>query len=130
MGRLYNVMCRQNAWRPVLARLQLLSKLVPILGVQSGGGEGMPLEGLMKFVGSGFASANAEVRSAAVDLTVLVSLLCITQSNALFAAAFEAALGYVGKIALTHCIMFSVFWLYEVIYISNRSCKQMKGQQT
>ncbi len=65
---------RQNAWRPILARLQLLSKLVPIMGIQPGSGEGISLESLMKFVGSCFASANAEVRSAAVDLTVLVRI--------------------------------------------------------
>ena len=65
--------CRQNAGRPMLARLQLLSKLVPLLGVQSGSGEGIPLEGLMKFVGLSFGSASAEVRSAAVDLTILVA---------------------------------------------------------
>ena len=75
---LSTVLCRQNAWRPILARLQLLSKLVPILGVQPGGGEGIPLEALMKFVGTCFASATAEVRSAAVDLTVLVSQFCST----------------------------------------------------
>lgn len=56
----------------MLARLQLLGKLVGIWGIQVSGGEGLPLEGLMKFVGASFGSANAEVRSAAVDLTVLV----------------------------------------------------------
>ena len=66
--------CRQNAWRPMLARIQLLSKLVPILGVQSGSGEGIPLDGLVKLLGSCLGGANAEVRSAAVDLTVLVSM--------------------------------------------------------
>jgi hypothetical protein len=61
------------AWRPILARLQLLASLVPIWGVTpGGGGEGIPLEGLMKFVGPIFGNANADVRSAATNLTILV----------------------------------------------------------
>ena len=73
----------------MLARLQLLSKLVPILGVQPGIGEGVPLEGLMKFLGYSFASANAETRSAAVNLTVLVLLPSNRLNNACMPASLK-----------------------------------------
>ena len=57
-----------------MARLQLLASLVPIWGVAAPGGkgDGIPLEGLMKFVAPTFGNANADVRSAAVNLAVLV----------------------------------------------------------
>ena len=63
---------RQTAWRPVLARLHLLASLIPVWGICTNGGEGLPLEGLMKFVGTALRNANAEVRSAAGNVTVLV----------------------------------------------------------
>lgn len=65
---------RQTAWRPLLARLQLLASLLPIWGTASGNGDGFPLESLMKLAGTAFGHANADVRAAAVALTVLVSL--------------------------------------------------------
>jgi hypothetical protein len=71
---------RQVAWRPILARLQLLARLVPIWGVTTSGGEGLPLEGLMKFVGPTFGNANADVRSAAINLTILVSSPCFVMN--------------------------------------------------
>lgn len=64
----------------MLARLQLLTNLVPIWGLASAGGEGLPLEGLMKFVGAAFGNANAEVRSAAIALAVLVRREPLTRS--------------------------------------------------
>lgn len=71
---------RQTAWRPLLARLQLLAALLPIWGVAGSSGEGLPLEGLMKLAGAAFGHANADVRAAAIHLTVLVRqpyyLLC------------------------------------------------------
>ena len=74
----------QNAWRPVFGRLQLITSLVPLFGVSKGGEGGFQLEPLMKFVGSAFTSANAEVRSQAVKVTLLlhskVSNECITVS--------------------------------------------------
>ena len=62
----------QNAWRPVYGRLQLITSLVPLFGVSKGGEGGFQLEPLMKFVGSAFTSANAEVRSQAVKVTLLL----------------------------------------------------------
>lgn len=62
----------QNAWRPVYGRLQLITSLVPLFGVSRGGEAGFQLEPLMKFVGSAFTSANAEVRSQAVKVTLLL----------------------------------------------------------
>ena len=52
----------QSAWRPVLARLQLLQELIPQFDVARGGApEGFQLEPLMRFIGQAFTSANAEV---------------------------------------------------------------------
>ncbi len=62
----------QNAWRPVFGRLQLINSLVPLFGVSKGSEGGFQLEPLMKFVGSAFTSANAEVRSQAVKVTLLL----------------------------------------------------------
>ena len=62
----------QNAWRPVYGRLQLINSLVPRFGVSKGSEGGFQLEPLMKFVGSAFTSANAEVRSQAVKVTLLL----------------------------------------------------------
>lgn len=62
----------QSAWRPVYGRLQLVTSLVPLFGVSKGGEGGFQLEPLMKFVGSAFTSANAEVRSQAVKVTLLL----------------------------------------------------------
>ena len=62
----------QNAWRPVYGRLQLITSLVPLFGVSKGAEGGFQLEPLMKFVGSAFTSANAEVRSQAVKVTLLL----------------------------------------------------------
>ena len=70
----------QNAWRPVYGRLQLITSLVPLFGVSKGGEGGFQLEPLMKFVGSAFTSANAEVRSQAVKVTLLLySKVCHDQ---------------------------------------------------
>ena len=69
-----NSLCfdRQTAWKAVLARLQLLIKLIPIWGLAQGSEPGLPLVGLMKFVEPAFSSANADVRGAAVALVVKV----------------------------------------------------------
>ncbi len=72
----------QNAWRPVYGRLQLINSLVPLFGVSKGSEGGFQLEPLMKFVGSAFTSANAEVRSQAVKVTLLLySKVIIKISN-------------------------------------------------
>lgn len=63
----------QNAWRPVFGRLQLIHTLIPQFGVSKGSEGGFQLDALMKFVGSAFTSANAEVRSQAVKVTLLLS---------------------------------------------------------
>ena len=62
----------QNAWRPVFGRLQLVTSLIPLFGVSKGGEAGFQLEPLMKFVGSAFGSANAEVRGQAIKVTLLL----------------------------------------------------------
>lgn len=62
----------QNAWRPVYGRLQLIISLVPLFGVSKGGEGGFQLDRLMRFVASAFTSANAEVRSQAVKVTLLL----------------------------------------------------------
>ncbi|KAK9826624.1 hypothetical protein WJX74_006438 [Apatococcus lobatus] len=63
----------QNAWRPVLGRLQLISQLLPQLGIARGGnGEGFELAGLMRFVGQAFGSPNADVRSTAIRVAAQV----------------------------------------------------------
>lgn len=62
----------QNAWRPVFARLQLMMSLIPLFGVSKGGETGFQPEALMKFVGSAFGSANAEVRGQAIKVTLLL----------------------------------------------------------
>ena len=73
---------QQSAWRPVLLRLQLLARIVPVLGVNGpAGGEGLPLEPLMRFVGAAFASANADVRSAAVGLTSQAGILGLSSAQ-------------------------------------------------
>ncbi len=68
----------QNAWRPVYGRLQLINSLVPLFGVNKGSEGGFQLEPVMKFVGSAFTSANAEVRSQAVKVTLLLYSKVIT----------------------------------------------------
>ena len=62
----------QNAWRPVFGRLHLINSLVPLFGVSKGSEGGFQLDPLMKFVGSAFTSANAEVRGQAVKVTLLL----------------------------------------------------------
>ncbi len=62
----------QNAWRPVHGRLQLINSLVPLFGVSKGSEGGFQLDPLMKFVGSAFTSATADVRSQAVKVTLLL----------------------------------------------------------
>lgn len=52
-------------------RLQLLEALIPVFGI--GKGDGFGLEPLMKFVGATLGNANADVRAAAMRITVLVS---------------------------------------------------------
>ena len=49
---------------------QLLEGLVPVFGV--GKAEGFTLEPLMKWVGEAFGNSNADVRQAAVRVTLLV----------------------------------------------------------
>lgn len=76
MGQLLPAFSRpvknQNAWRPVFGRLQLITSLIPLFGVSKGGEGGFQLEPLMKFVGSAFGSANAEVRGQAIKVTLLL----------------------------------------------------------
>ena len=59
----------QAAWKPVLARLKLLSVLIPVLGI---GARGLPPEGLMKFAGQAMGSSNADTRAAALAVAVQV----------------------------------------------------------
>lgn len=61
-------------WRLVLARLQLLLRLVQLWGLAAAGSEGLQLEPVMKYIGPTFSNANAEVRGAATTLTVQVGL--------------------------------------------------------
>lgn len=74
----------QTAWRPVLAMLQLLQELVPLLGVagtgaaarssaSDGSGGGFDLQELMAYVGAAFGSANADVRGAALRVAVVAA---------------------------------------------------------
>jgi len=61
----------QSAWKPVLARLNLLQQLIEQFGVQpKGGHSGLPLDGVMNFIAAAFASPNGEVRSTAVKCAV------------------------------------------------------------
>lgn len=57
---------------PPARRLQLLSALLPAVGMAGRGGEGFELEGVMEFVGAAFSNSSAEVRGAAVQLTLQV----------------------------------------------------------
>lgn len=74
----------QTAWRPVLAMLQLLQELVPLLGVTGSGAGGrssatdnssggFDLHELMAYVGAAFGSANADVRGAALRVAVVAA---------------------------------------------------------
>ena len=57
--------------RVALSRLQLLTSLVPLLGVVESGSNGLALEPLVRFVAEvGLASANADVRAEATSLAV------------------------------------------------------------
>jgi hypothetical protein len=59
-----------------LCRLQLLSALLPVLGMAGkAGSEGFQLDAVMGFVGAAFGNSNAEVRAAAVQLTLQVGRL-------------------------------------------------------
>jgi hypothetical protein len=72
----------QAAWRNVAGRLQLLETLIPQFGVSEGGGRGFQLKTLMKFVGSVCNSANAEVRSQAIKVTILLfNMVCLQQGK-------------------------------------------------
>jgi centrosomal protein CEP104 len=63
----------QSAWKPVLARLNLIQQLLPQFGVHTGkGGQGLPLEGVMAYIGAAFGSAKENVRSTAVKCAVMV----------------------------------------------------------
>ncbi|GAB4823407.1 hypothetical protein N2152v2_010453 [Parachlorella kessleri] len=63
----------QTAWKVVLGRLQLLSALLPVIGMAGKtGNEGFQLEAVMEFVGAAFGNSSAEVRGAAVQLTLQV----------------------------------------------------------
>jgi len=63
---------QKNAWRPITARLQLLTDLVRTYGV--GGGTGLQAEGLLAFPKSNgaFAHSTAEVREDAKRLVVAI----------------------------------------------------------
>jgi len=63
----------QSAWKPVLARLNLLQQLLPQFGVHAGRqGHGLPLTEVMAYIGAAFGSPNASVRSTAVQCSVAV----------------------------------------------------------
>lgn len=54
-------------------RLQLLSALLPVVGMSGkSGGDGFALDAVMDFVGAAFSNSSAEVRGAAVQLTLQV----------------------------------------------------------
>mmetsp|Transcript_6115 Transcript_6115/g.8292 ORF Transcript_6115/g.8292 Transcript_6115/m.8292 type:complete len:414 (+) Transcript_6115:370-1611(+) len=62
-------------WRPLLARLQLLTHLLPTFGIAHArpaptDTPAFPLDSLMAFVNQAFTSSNGEVRNAAVKLTL------------------------------------------------------------
>lgn len=75
----------QTAWRPVLAMLQLMQDIVPLLGLSGsaavggggrgtyGGDGGFDLNELMDYVGRALSSANADVRAAALKVAVAVA---------------------------------------------------------
>ena len=63
---------QKTAWRPIMARLQLLTDLVIDHGV--GGNSGLGTDAVMSFIKNygAFGHSNGEVRDAAKDLTVAV----------------------------------------------------------
>ena len=59
----------QTAWKPVLARLNLIQQLCDQFGVHAkGGGTGLPLDGVMNYIAAAFSSPNGDVRSQAVKV--------------------------------------------------------------
>ena len=84
MGRVVKGCKREST--DVAFHTQLLEVLIPIMGVAKS--EGFPLDALMGFVGACFGNANAEVRAAAVRVTILVRSLRL--HPAFFFASFEA----------------------------------------
>lgn len=67
---------RPRRLRSMHCRLQLLSTLLPVIGMAGkGGGDGFQLDAVMEFVGAAFGNSNADVRAAAVLLTLQVSLV-------------------------------------------------------
>lgn len=60
---------KSTAWRPVLGKLELIRKLVPIFGVGKHE-SAFELASLMEFVGRSFNSPNGEVRSTAISVTL------------------------------------------------------------
>ena len=64
---------KQAAWRPVLGRLEIVNELIDLIGVGRSGSTGFDLDQLMHFVGKAYTSPNADVRSAAIALTVKVA---------------------------------------------------------
>ncbi|KAL4436783.1 hypothetical protein ABPG75_003922 [Micractinium tetrahymenae] len=57
-----------TAWKVVLGRLQLVSALLPVLGIAGRAGEGFSPEAVMDFANPALSNSSAEVRSAAVAL--------------------------------------------------------------
>jgi len=66
---------QKTAWRPIVARLELMTSLVSTYGV--GGTTGISADGFMNFAKANacFAHSNGEVRDAARDLTVALHKL-------------------------------------------------------
>jgi hypothetical protein len=58
------------AWKPYLARLELLERLTGPLRLGARGASGLELREVMKFAGPALAHANGGVRAAAVRLVV------------------------------------------------------------
>lgn len=62
---------KSTVWRPVLGKLELIRKLLPIFGIGKNE-SAFELGALMEFIGKSFNSPNAEVRSMAVVVTLEV----------------------------------------------------------
>ena len=71
-------------------RLQLVSALLPVVGMAGRAGEGFQLEAVMDFVGPALSNSSAEVRGAAVALTLQVAQLAGPSVQRLLPAGLNA----------------------------------------
>jgi tRNA nucleotidyltransferase/poly(A) polymerase len=64
---------KASAWKPLLARLELLERLLPLLHVTKdrGSGGGLEAREVMAILGPALSHANASVRAAAMRLVVI-----------------------------------------------------------